>query len=498
MNKALSLSPQQLAAKSWVSTESGNLIVKAVAGAGKTTLLIEMLSETKGSVAFCAFNKSIAEEIAHRVAPLGLQNRVQTGTCHSFGFAALRKAYKGVRVDSRKLSNLAESVVKDWDLRRFCVAAAGMAKQLGFQVDPNFDWYAMVSHFSLEDLLPEDAKLPKAIRETERLINASNAQLSKIVDFDDMIYGPLVNNLPFKKFDFVFLDEAQDANYVRRQMMARMLKPSGRLVAVGDPCQAIYGFTGADHASLENIAKEFSAKDLPLTVTYRCPKAIVKKAQRWVSHIEAHETAPKGIVDTLSIEKAIETGAFQASDAILCRTTKPLIELAYKLIREGIACRVEGRAIGEGLVKLATRWKTVKTVRQLGGKLSEWEAHEMDKAQDKGNNDRCATIEDQVGTLRVLIENCDPSDKIETLVSAIRGLFSDSDGNQRKVLTLSTIHKAKGREWDRVFALDMDRLSPSRWARKDWELEQERNLCYVQVTRAKKHLTLLSSCLGYK
>jgi len=78
-------------------------------------------------------------------------------------------------------------------------------------------------------------------------------------------------------------------------------------------------------------------------------------------------------------------------------------------------------------------------------------------------------------------------------VNNIRELFSDSEGNQRKVLTLSTIHRAKGREWDRVFALDMDRLSPSRWAKKPWELAQESNLCYVQVTRAKKHLTLLSS-----
>ena len=191
--------------------------------------------------------------------------------------------------------------------------------------------------------------------------------------------------------------------------------------------------------------------------------------------------------------KAIESDAFKESDAILCRTTKPLIELAYKLIREGIPCRVEGRSIGEGLVKLAMRWKTVKTVRQLDEKLSKWESQEMEKAKERENNERCATIEDQVGTLRILMENCKPSDSIEVLVQNIRNLFSDSDGNQRKVLTLSTIHKAKGREWDRVFALDMDRLSPSRWARKDWEISQENNLCYVQVTRAKKHLTLLSS-----
>jgi superfamily I DNA/RNA helicase len=137
MKKALNLSPQQLAAKQWVTKDTGNLIVQAVAGAGKTTLLIEMLSETEGSVAFCAFNKSVSEEIAHRVAPLGLQNRVQTGTCHSFGFAALRKAYKNIRVDGRKMQNLADDLIENWGLKRFCIAAAGMAKQLGYQVGRN-------------------------------------------------------------------------------------------------------------------------------------------------------------------------------------------------------------------------------------------------------------------------------------------------------------------------------------------------------------------------
>ncbi len=487
------LSPQQSTAKSWVKGDIGNLIVRAVAGAGKTTLLLQMLTETEGKVAFCAYNKAIAEEIALRVAPLGLQSRVQTGTCHSFGFAAIRAAYRNVRVDGKKLEKLAEEHIEDWGLRRFAVAAARMAKQLGYRIDPDFNWDSMVEHFSLGDLIPEKGSYRKAIEAAETLIVKSIATLCSTVDFDDMIYGPLVKGLPFRKYDWVFLDEAQDANFVRRKMMRAMLKPEGRFVAVGDECQAIYGFTGADHASLENIEKEFSCKSLPLTVTYRCPKAVVGVAQTWVSHIEAHETAPEGVADVLSLNKALEEGVFTDEDAILCRNTKPLIEMAYRLIREGTACRVEGRSIGEGLIRLVTRWKKVKTIAALEEKLREWEEVEMSRAMDRGNNDRCSVVEDQVGTLLVLIENCDRGDSIDVLVQNIRSLFSDSDGNQRKVLTLSTIHKAKGREWDRVFALDMDRLSPSRWAKKPWELTQERNLCYVQVTRAKKHLTLLSS-----
>ena len=301
-----SISPQQQAGKQWVREGSGNLIVMAVAGSGKTTLLTEMLPETQetDTVAFCAYNKAIAEEISQRVAPLGLQNRVTTGTCHSFGFAALRAAYRRINVDTKKLRNIAEETIEKWELRQFCIAAAAMAKQLGYLIDPEFSWDAMVSHFSLDDLLSEGASYDEALRETAKLVRKSNSMLDTVVDFDDMIYGPLVKKLPFKKYDWVFLDEAQDANCVRRLMMRSMLKPNGRFVAVGDPCQAIYGFTGADHASLENIAKEFEATELPLTVTYRCPKAIAEKGlkKRNQKGTRRRNTLP---VDRLKLQRKI-------------------------------------------------------------------------------------------------------------------------------------------------------------------------------------------------
>ena len=65
---------------------------------------------------------------------------------------------------------------------------------------------------------------------------------------------------------------------------------------VGDRHQAIYGFTGADSDSLDLIAAAVSAKQLPLTTTFRCPKAVVTYAQQYVNHIQAAETAPEGVV----------------------------------------------------------------------------------------------------------------------------------------------------------------------------------------------------------
>ncbi len=56
------------------------------------------------------------------------------------------------------------------------------------------------------------------------------------------------------------------------------------------------------------------------------------------------------------------------------------------------------------------------------------------------------------------------------------------------MLVLSSIHKAKGREWERVFWLDRAGTCPSKWARQAWQQEQERNLMYVCATRAKEQL----------
>ena len=83
-----------------------------------------------------------------------------------------------------------------------------------------------------------------------------------------MIYMPIKENLGFEQFDWVFIDEAQDTNNVRRELACRLLKKDGRLVAVGDTYQAIYGFTGADSDSIEQIREEFNCNIFPFFMSY--------------------------------------------------------------------------------------------------------------------------------------------------------------------------------------------------------------------------------------
>ena len=469
-------------------------MVPSVAGSGKTTFLEECARRIpkNKSVAFCCFGKQIAIEIERRITPFNLENIV-ISTLHSFSFGAVRRAFSRVKVDANKLRNIArnEFTGEYENLQQFAISAVAMAKEVGIGVineDTLDNWVQMCDHHNLWDSLPNGVSEAQGIDAAQHLLKCNN-KLRYIIDFSDMIYFTILFDLKIWQYDYILLDEAQDTNGPRRALAKKMLKRGGKLIAVGDPHQAIFGFTGADNKSLDIIREEFDCEVKPLSVTFRCPKNIVEVAKQWVNHIEAAETAPDGIVD--SCELSDISKLVGPKDAIICRNTKPLVELAYTLLRQQIACKVEGRAIGEGLVKLAQRWKTVKNVGELYNKLQQWSENEIEKNKRKGNDSRCQVIEDQVKTLEVFISECDNTDPISKLVTNIRDLFGDTEGEQR-ILTLTTIHKAKGKEWDRVFALGMNTYSPSKWASKDWEMEQEDNLCYVQVTRAKQHLTLVN------
>jgi superfamily I DNA/RNA helicase len=491
-------SPQQKAVEDWIINGTGNALIEAVAGSGKTTTLLWGLKETAGEVAFTAFNKGIALEIDSKVKKQNLGDRVKTGTVHSFGRAAIFAAYPEVVVIDKggKLKQIAEGAHKNNFVKNFAAKAASYAKLTGigieFPISDTQAWVSMVYRHSLDSSLPDYIRLEDAIEVAKGVLKASNDTVDKFIDFDDMIYIPILKNLKMKTYDWVFLDEAQDTNFTRRKLIKQMLNPDGRLVAVGDTHQAVYGFTGADHDSMKKIEREFNTTNLPLTVSYRCPKKVVAVANQWVPHIEADPVSGEGVVDVSYIDDLIKESAFTKKDVIICRKTKPLVELAFKLIRNGIPCKVEGRQIGMGLAALTRKWKVV-TVGDLENKLEKWVEREMSKAVLNGDSSRCVYVEDQFGTLKVLINQCSSSAPIKTLTDLIDKFFGDIDNANQDILTLSTIHRSKGKEWNRVFALDMDEHSPSRWAKQDWEIIQEHNLCYVQVTRAKEHLTMLST-----
>ncbi len=512
MSTAFNPSPQQADILSWIRNESGNAVIEAVAGAGKTTTLIQIMrvaAEKGDTVGFFSFAKRIVDEIAAKAANLKsdmVNQNVTIGTMHSIGFKAVRNAYARTRVEGKgwkekKNYILAESLRIHNDLHKFCAAAVGKAKSAGIGIvcalDDRAAWDKIIAHYDLEDLLPGESNIPmsEAIATAIQLLQSHNDSVHQIIDFDDMIYIPALKGLKLPQYDIVLNDEAQDTNLLRLAMLRLMIRPGGRIVSVGDPAQAIFGFTGAESDSLEKIKQSFNCVTLPLSVSYRCPQSVVRLAQTWVDHIQSAPGAPEGITETIDA-KAFQAryGTLKATDAILCRNTKPLVALAYDLLGRGIGCRIEGKDIGDGLIRLATKWKRIKTVGKLRAKLDDYLETETNKAMAKGHEYKAESVSDRVSCVLTIAATMHDDDKIDMLTDRIKSMFGDTPpGETPRVVTLSTIHKSKGREWLNVFWYAPDQYQPSKYARQEWQMDQERNLMYVAATRAQESLTIINT-----
>lgn len=497
-------SPQQQAVIDFVRDGEGSAFVEAVAGAGKTTTLIGALSETTGSVAFAAYNTKIVKEIKAKTQNMGFGNRVRIGTFHSFGYNAWRHIYpKVVLEDKVKEGRTIEHLMIPMHLQALVFKLVGLAKQqaagLLWQVDDHANWFKIVDHFDLAYEIEDERWITQAIEYAIKALRFHYSIGKEVINFDDMIWLPVISGCRVWQNDFVFVDEAQDTNPARRALARKMLRRDGRAIFVGDRHQAIYGFTGADSDAIDQITKDFNCKTLPLTVTYRCPKTVVQKAREVVGHIEAHETAPDGNVSYLSFEEFSKIGMANADsfhpteDAILCRNTKPLVSTAYALIKRGIACHVEGRDIGLGLIKLVNRFQS-KTLPKLRDKLVAYAEKETEKLIAKGKETQAEALNDRVETLLVIMDDNTIVD-VDQLRNKIMSLFLDSENEAKPTLTLCTVHKSKGREWKRVFLYGKEAYMPSKYARQAWQIEQEMNLIYVAYTRAMSELVMVQAAI---
>ena len=462
---------------SFVQNDTRNAIVRAVAGSGKTTTIVEAMKCARGSTVFLAFNKAIADELKAR--------GVNARTFHSICYSPVL-SFKNVRdTDSRKDFRVFNEVFpRERYYYKYVSRLVSLGKQMGISClvqDTPEAWLSLVKHHELE---PDDARcnLERAIEMASELLAAHIEDLQ--INFDDMLYLAVQQDLNLPKFDFIFVDEAQDTNAIQRAVLKKMMHEGTRIVAVGDPAQAIYGFRGADSDSMDLIAKEFNCVELPLTITYRCPTTVVKYAQQWVKDIHARDGAEEGIVQNMGGKWDLTT--FKERDLIVCRTSRQLIALGFKLIREHIPCYIMGREIGDGLKSLIGK-QNAYSLDELDKRIQSWGDREAQKALSEGDENKAEAVYDKVDAIRNIIAGM-PVDQqtIGHVNAVIDYLFYPNP----HAICLATIHKSKGLEADRVFWLGRNQCPP-RWASSGWKLQQELNLMYVATTRAKKELYFL-------
>lgn len=471
-------SPYQQNIFTFVAEGEGNAIVNAVAGSGKSTTIVEAMKLAEGQTIFLAFNKAIADELKRK----GVNGR----TFHSLVFGPVVQHYRQDGPSLDKLFKLSKEMFTFSENRlygAFTKRMVGLARGMGFGIanmtpDIEESWIALAEHHDLEPD-SDEADFGEAIDAARRLFDACNEDPR--VDFDDMLYRAVRDGINLPKFDFVFVDEAQDTNPIQLAILHKIMAPGARLIAVGDPAQAIYGFRGADSDALGKLGREFNCIELPLSITYRCPSKVVKYAQQWVPHIEARENAPEGVVTDLGTEwNPLE---FMPGDLVVCRKTAPLIQAAFRCIRSRVPVQVLGRDIGQGLKALIKKMNA-KNVDQLGEKLVAYQEREVAKAMKADDEAKAESVRDRVGVLVFLIDELQEDKRtIVDLEAGIDWLFSDKE----RAVTFCTGHKSKGLEAKRVFWLGRSEC-PAKWARKSWQRQQEVNICYVIATRAMSEL----------
>ena len=496
-------SPQQSAVTAFALTGTGSCNVIARAGCGKTSLLIHMVNAItyatpRLKIFLGAFNKSIAEELQSRIP----HYNVAVSTMHKAGLTAFRTLRPDFEINGNKIRTLARRHHQyDKKSTGVVVQAVSFAKQSGVGV-PGFNlnpadaalWTKIIEDRELDEEIPSDVSHERIIKSCTMVYEESIRQASAghaVIDFDDMLLMPLMlagNEDQFRKYDWVMIDELQDQNHVRRVLVERLMLKGGRFCGVGDPAQAIYGFAGADSDSMELTKKYMQCVDFPLNVTYRCPQAVVRLAQTWVKDFTAHESNPEGAVSAMPHARFWCQEFDAERDVILCRNRRPLVGIAKRLRAAGVPCVVEG-ANGKGLIALAEKWGDDITIEQLTTLLTEYRVKEMKKHMDNGKEEKAEAVSDRVDILYDLMEGLQDGDSVQSLVRRIEETFDDSGSSA--LLKLCTVHRAKGREWERVFLIGRNAYMPSYYAEKSGNkeaMQQERNLMYVAVTRAKKEL----------
>ena len=477
-------SAQQKAIFEFVANGKGHGVVRARAGTGKTTTILESLKHASlGRNLLCAFNKKIAEELTAKLQKSGANGEAKT--LHSLGYAMVRGAWGNVRPDADRGFRIAERVLNEAykgnqpenEVVRILVKLVSLAKGS----------CPFATHEDLLDLCEtidiDDAKsagwtnddLAGWARDVMDLAKEKDA----IIDFDDMVWLPVVNGWARGMYDLVIVDEAQDMNASQILLAQAACRRGGRIIVVGDDRQAIYGFRGADSGSIDRLKKELGAVEMGLTVTYRCPRTVVAYASKLVPDYEAAPKAPKGSISSMYENAAM--AALVPGDAVLSRKNAPLARMCLSVLRSGRKARIEGQDVAAGLVALTKKLsgKGRRTVADTMTALQGWcdaTVEAFNKSGRPSAEARISFVLDQADTIREMSEGCATSNEI---VTRIESMFKN-DG--APCVTFSSIHKAKGLEWRKVFIL-RSTLYPG----KSQDIE-EKNLEYVAITRTKKDL----------
>ena len=475
---------------------TSNMVINAVAGSGKSTTIVNALKLIPEDmrVLFIAFNKDIVESLKQKV---GEQDNVHITTYHSLGYSILLEKLKNKpELDEYKYRTYIRSVTDSFLVN-----------------EPNFMAYSerVAYNRNVEKLVDYGRfNLCQNVKEMEKIAEKYNIDILRnecefavevlkwgqehldTIDYTDMVWLPYELDMKTlkHKYNWIFVDEAQDSSPVQQELFKKCFKRGARFCAVGDSSQCINAWAGADVEAFNKFLKMPNTKQYELPISYRCPVSIINEAKKFVPNIQAKDGAVVG-----EIKYDVDPYSPKTGDMVLCRNTYPLVKLYMDFLRINKKSYIRGKDIGDSLIETINLYKGVdlmlnKSLMNNGlfRNLYEELFKRVDRLVEITNMDveeayLSAPIMDFYDTIVSLETLSDNLVYTDDLISKIKSIFNDGGEG----VCLSTIHKAKGLEADNVYILAKS-LMPSIYAHQEWERISEDNLEYVAITRAKKTL----------
>jgi hypothetical protein len=350
-----------------------HFMVQAVAGSGKTTLMTQCMTilPHDASILYLAFNTSVKDDMNQRVQTLPiLKNHVVVQTYNGTGYAIVRQRFPTMMVERWKARQQLQ--------KNLCAPIKNYYRFIQEKVEKLLDYLKtdditcslkqMISMCERHELTicidsmekPMEDCLQMNVSEVdhvtiEQLIQKTfNDCLNdtRCCDFNDQIQMPLFYQLHgmAKKYDFVFLDEAQDVSSLNLEIALMSVHSKGMIIVVGDDRQSIYGFRSADSDAMNKLRKRLDAKVMPLTISYRCPKSIVRLVQEKCK-VDMHyrNDAPEGNIYKMEENEAMNV--LKLEDMVLCRRNSPLIGLACKLLKKQMPIQLKDDSLRKRLEK---------------------------------------------------------------------------------------------------------------------------------------------------
>lgn len=445
-----------------------SMVIEAGAGTGKTSTLIMIGDSTDARGQYVAFNKAIVTEAGSK-----LPRNVAANTAHSLAFQAIGKTYS---------HRLRAPRVKPWDLarmldvERFVIRYGSQTKTLDAGFLAGLVMRGITRFCQTADLQP----MPKHIPYVDG-IDVPTAQGHRTYVNNDRLRDQLADalayawadltktqgQLPFRHehylklwqlsdpkipAEFILFDEAQDANPVMAAIVAA--QEHAQCVYVGDSQQQIYEFTGAVNAMAEFDATHRTF----LTQSFRFGDAVAETANLVLSKIPSADLRLRGFE---KISSTVET--LDDPRAILCRTNARSVEELLTETERGRRAHLVGG--GGEVAAFARGAKSLQDGKHSSHPdlacFGSW-----GEVLDYVDNDPQGS---ELAGMTKLIQKFG----VETVLRALDGNAQASTAD----VTISTAHKAKGREWSSVkIANDFP---------PEVEGDAEFRLMYVAVTRAQ-------------